>query len=405
MKAQDYYEQLRKKFFDKYFTDYFAAKNKKKLTAYVTGFLPSEILVAMDIFPFYPETYATAACTNNKADELILEAEKRGVSRDLCAFSTCALGSMYTDKGPSGGMPKPDLLIASSYTCGIHVPWWEIMQQYYKVPLFIIDGPVLSADPEPHHIDFFVTQIKAYIAFLKKETGRSLDEDRFFKTLELSNLASEYFDKTLELRKSRPSPISSRQLSKDMFALVTVPGTEETANLYKALYEATLEKHDQGIGVTEKEEFRLIWDNIPIWHDLDLIEYFESKGMVFVYETLFKEYWAKGLDPANPFESMSRKYLTGWTNRRLERKIEIIEQAVKSHNIDGIVVFENKGCRAYSTGQLDVAQSLKEKMGLPNLSLEGNMADPGGHDPIKVRKMVDSFKDVLVSRQKATPPK
>jgi benzoyl-CoA reductase/2-hydroxyglutaryl-CoA dehydratase subunit BcrC/BadD/HgdB len=307
---------------------------------------------------------------------------------------------MYLDKGPFGGMPKPDLLIVSAFTCGIHVPWWEVMAQHYKVPLFIMDGPILSADPEEHHIEFFATQAKKLVSFLEEQTKTSLNEERFFKTIELSDIASGYFNKILELRKTIPCPISSRQLSGEMTHIVTLPGAEETAKFYQEMYEDILENVEKKIGAVPNEEFRLIWDNIPIWHDLALTDYFESHGMVFVYETFFQEYWAKGLDVSKPYESMGKKYLTGWTNRRLERKIEMIEEVVKSYSVDGIVVFENKGCRAYSTGQLDVAAGMKESMGIPSLSIEGNMADPGSHDPNAVRRKVDIFKDVLKDQKR-----
>jgi benzoyl-CoA reductase/2-hydroxyglutaryl-CoA dehydratase subunit BcrC/BadD/HgdB len=398
MKGREYFKKVRKEFSEKYYKELSEARKERKLVAYLTGFLPSEILVAMDILPFYPETYATVVCAYNAANELCQAAEAAGISRDVCAFSTCALGSMYLDKGPLGGMPKPDLLISSSYTCGIHVPWWELMQKHYQVPLFVIDGPVLAADPEPRHIEFFMSQVKKLIMFLEKETQTTLDEDRFLKAIEWSDVASDYFSKILDLRKSIPSPISSRQICGDMFPIVTLPGTEETAQFYRELHEDTLEKVEKKVGVGPEEKFRLIWDNIPIWHDLDLTDYFERQGMIFVYETFFKEYWAKRLDVSKPFESLATKYLTGWTNRRLDRKIEIMEEIVKSYHVDGLVVFENRGCRAYSTGQLDVAKSLKEKRGLPYLAFEGNMADPGGHDPKRVRRMVDTFREILAGR-------
>jgi len=401
MKGRKYFKNLRKEFTKKYYQDLNEAKAKNQLIAYVTGFMPSEILVAMDILPFYPETYATVVCAYDAASELCQGAERAGISRDVCAFSTCALGSMYLDKGPLGGMPGPDLLIGSAYTCGIHAPWWEVMQQHYKVPLLIMDGPILSADPETRHIEFFVTQAKKMISFLEEQTKTHLDKARFLRTIELSDVASEYFSKMLELRKSVPCPISSRQICGDMFPIVTLPGTEETANFYQELYEDTLEKVQMKAGVTSEERYRLIWDNIPIWHDLDLIGYFENLGMVFVYETFFKEYWAKRLDPSKPLESLATKYLTGWTNRRLDRKIEIMEEVVECYHVDGIVVFENRGCRAYSTGQLDVAETLREKRGIPYLSIEGNMADPGGHDPQRVRRMVDSFRDVLSGQKRS----
>ena len=399
MKGREYFKKLRKELAEEYHRNLREAQKEKRVIAYVTGFLPSEILVAMDILPFYPETYATVVCAYNAANELCPAAESAGISRDVCAFSTCALGSMFLDKGPQGGMPKPDLLISSAFTCGIHVPWWEVMERHYQVPHFVMDGPVLCADPEPHHIEFFVSQVKKLIAFLEEQTQSSLGEERFLKAVELSAIASDYFSRILDLRKSVPCPISSRQICGDMFPIVTLPGTEETAQFYKELYEDTVERVKEKIGVGTEEEFRLIWDNIPIWHDLDLIGYFESQGMVFVYETFFKEYWAKRLDVGRPFVSLATKYLTGWTNRRLDRKIEIIEKAIKEYHVDGLVVFENRGCRAYSTGQLDVAMSLKKKAGVPYLAFEGNMADPGGHDPDRVRRMVDTFRTMLVDRK------
>ncbi|MBT4363027.1 MAG: 2-hydroxyacyl-CoA dehydratase, partial [Desulfobacteraceae bacterium] len=251
---------------------------------------------------------------------------------------------------------------------------------------------------EERHIDFYISQTKELISFLEKETGKDFDEDRFEKVVELSSDACEYFHKVIELRKNSPSPVGFRQLFADMFGLVNVTGEQETLDFYKAFYEETLEKKENNIGVAEHEEYRLIWDNLPIYHDMDLFDYFESKGMVFVYETLLKEYFAKGLDKSDPFRGLAKKYLTGWTNRRLDRKIEIVEEAVKEYRVDGIVVFENKGCRGYSTGQLDVAKSLKEKIGIPNMIVEGSMADPGSHDPNKFRSMVDMFHEVLKSQ-------
>jgi benzoyl-CoA reductase/2-hydroxyglutaryl-CoA dehydratase subunit BcrC/BadD/HgdB len=274
------------------------------------------------------------------------------------------------------------------------------MQKHYNVPHFIIDGPVLSADPEPMHIDFFRSELKRLIAFLEEQTKQSMDMDRLEEVTRLSNVASDYFTKILESRKVVPCPISSHQLCGDMFHITTLPGTEETTAFYEELYADISERVEQKIGVVADEQFRLIWDNIPIWHDLALIDYFESQNMVFVYETFFKEYWAKRMIGADPFESLGRKYLTGWTNRRLDRKIEIMSDVVRDYQVDGVVVFENKGCRAYSTGQLDVAESLKETFGIPYLAIEGNMADPGGHDADKVRKMVDNFQEVMRGRSR-----
>jgi benzoyl-CoA reductase/2-hydroxyglutaryl-CoA dehydratase subunit BcrC/BadD/HgdB len=275
------------------------------------------------------------------------------------------------------------------------------MEKHYKVPHFIFDGPVLAADPTPRDIEFFISETKRMISFLEKQTGKSLDPDRLKNAVEQSGIASDYFAKIIDLRKSIPNPISSRQIVGDMYHVTTLPGTEETTQFYKELYEDTLEKTEKKTGIEHDEKFRLIWDNIPIWHDLELIEYFEERGMIFVYETYFTEYWAKSFLTDDIYESMALKYLTGWTNRRLDRKIEIMKNIVRDYHVDGIVVFENKGCRAYSTGQLDVAASLNAEFGIPYLTITGNMADPGGHDAEGVRHKVESFQELLESGSSA----
>lgn len=401
MKGQAYFKNLRKEFREDYNKQLKDTSPNRKPIASITGFMPSEVFVAMDIIPFYPETYATMACAFRAADELCIGAENAGISRDACAFSTVALGSMHTGKGPYGGVPKPDLLLSSAYTCGIHVPWWEVMEDFYKVPHFIMDGPVLAGDPTKQDIAFFVAETKRLISFLEEQMGRKLDMDRFKKCVELSGAASAYFADIIELRKKRPNPISTRQIVGDMYHITTLPGTEETTQFYKELYEDTLEKAEKKLGVGYEEKFRLVWDNIPIWHDLDLIEYFEQRGMIFVYETYFTAYWAKKFMTDDIFESLALKYLTSWTNTRLPHKIRIMRDVVRDFQIDGIAVFENKGCRAYSTGQLDVAATLNDEFGIPYLAMTGNMADPGGHDAEGIRHKVDAFKELLESHAAA----
>ena len=70
MKGREYFKQKRIDFTKRYYRELAESKESGKLIAYVTGFLPSEVLVAMDILPYYPETFATIACAFNAADEL-----------------------------------------------------------------------------------------------------------------------------------------------------------------------------------------------------------------------------------------------------------------------------------------------------------------------------------------------
>ena len=81
MKGREYFKNWRKDFNKRYYYDMHNAKSMGKKVAYITGFMPSEIFVAMDILPFYPESYATIACASGEADELCRATEKEGISQ------------------------------------------------------------------------------------------------------------------------------------------------------------------------------------------------------------------------------------------------------------------------------------------------------------------------------------
>ena len=60
---------------------------------------------------------------------------------------------------------------------------------------------------------------------------------------------------------------------------------QDAADFYKAYYEFYLDQIKQGVTPAKGgERYRLIWNGIPIWHHLQLIDYFEKKGANFVWE-------------------------------------------------------------------------------------------------------------------------
>ena len=85
---------------------------KKVVYTFVPGNL-SELILAFDMLPVYPEINALQSGMRKKSGTFIKEAEKIGHSEDVCTYVKCDIGMMLKGNiGPTGEkIPPPDLLL------------------------------------------------------------------------------------------------------------------------------------------------------------------------------------------------------------------------------------------------------------------------------------------------------
>ena len=125
----------------KYFSKYAKGKLPEKKVAWVTAFTPVEILEALDMVYYYPESYAAVIAASNQEQLLLEKSEDICLSRDCCSYSCCIQGCLELEAGPRGVPPKPDILIATNNQCNTLPNWWNLIAEKYKVPLIVIDYP------------------------------------------------------------------------------------------------------------------------------------------------------------------------------------------------------------------------------------------------------------------------
>ena len=208
----------------------------------------------------------------------------------------------------------------------------------------------------------------------------------------------------MELRRHRPSPTSFRALAGQVLPLVIALGERDTADFYEALYHQCLEDVKEGKTPAQGgEKYRLIWNGIPIWHHLQLINYFEEKGASFVWEPYTSLNWGNKtstgrLDLDRPFHTLAEKYTNVYTNKPIATRFEYFDQAIRNYAVDGVVMFSNRSCRPQSIGQQELIQLIQERHGLPVLIFEGDQADPEGFSWDDARMRVDGFIEILEGR-------
>jgi benzoyl-CoA reductase/2-hydroxyglutaryl-CoA dehydratase subunit BcrC/BadD/HgdB len=368
--------------------------------------IPHEVMHTMGVFPIYPESLAAISSGIGKAEPFFDEARGRGLSNAICSYTRSGLGICWTGRTAFGPIPRPALAVTDVNMCCLHATWWAYLEDHFALPTFYMDMPVTDDPGAPEYIDYYEGQIRDMVAFVEGNTSCRLDMDRLREALADSDRAGHYWKKMMDLRRHRPSPMSFRALAGQVLPLVIALGERDTADFYEALHHRYAEDAREGKTPAQGgEKYRLIWNGIPIWHHLQLINYFEDKGANFVWEPYTSLNWGNKtstgrLDLDRPFHTLAEKYTNVYTNKPIARRFEYFDQAIRDYGVDGIVMFSNRSCRPQSIGQQELIQLIQARHGLPVLIFEGDQADPEGFSWADARMRVDGFIEILEGRRR-----
>ncbi|MGQ9460418.1 MAG: 2-hydroxyacyl-CoA dehydratase subunit D [Candidatus Bathyarchaeaceae archaeon] len=360
---------------------------------------PSEILYAMGIQPLFPENYACVVTVMRAARNMFDLSEAYGLSRDLCSYSRCVMGSILGSEAPFGGMEKPDILLSTKNVCVVYMKWWELMAHTLNCPIYVIDCPAITEKIEDYHVKYVDNQLRSLVSELEKITGTSLDEEKLKEAVKLSDRAAELWRKVIEQRRAKPCPMGVTDSSAAMFPMVASAGTQEAVEYYERLLDEVSGRVKEGVGALEEEKFRLLLSGIPYWHHLRMFNYLEDKyGAVFVHELYTATWGIASLNHTKPFESLAYKMLLNPTNMPINWGEKWIAGLVKDFDVDGIVLLSSRSCKATSIGNLTIQKILREEYGIPSLVLEADHTDDRVYSEAEVIARLDAFMEMLGAR-------
>ncbi|MGD8565416.1 MAG: 2-hydroxyacyl-CoA dehydratase family protein [Candidatus Bathyarchaeota archaeon] len=384
----------------KFYEDAHQAKSSGKPVAWVASTFPVEMLLAMDVFPVWPENYASICAAKRVSVNLCETAEGKGFSKDICSYARCVIGSLYKKEGlPEKGLPYPDFLVASTGACDTHFKWFQFVSRCFNVPLFLLDAPYnINGEDSDHldkaHVKSYVAQLERLILFLENQTGSEFNSKKLRETLVLSNHTSQLWEEIQHYRKNVPAPMDARDAFSAVFFMLSIPGTQAAVNFYRQLRDEVKERVENKIGVIENEKYRLIWDNLPFWFNLRFFEYLNGLGAVVVAET-FSHVWMGRLDPLRPFKSLAGKYLPNFANCGVNRKINLIQELVTEFKANGVILPTNWGCRMMSIGETIVKDIIQKKLCIPSLILDADSSDWRNYNEAQIKKNVEVFLHLL----------
>jgi benzoyl-CoA reductase/2-hydroxyglutaryl-CoA dehydratase subunit BcrC/BadD/HgdB len=373
-----------------------------KKVAWITSGGPVEPLYAMGVLPFYPENYGAMCGASRTSVPLCEAAEHEGYSRDLCSYVRTDIGSNLTGTGPLGVLPKPAFLVCCNNICGTVIKWYEIQARALNVPLFFLDTPFVHDEIDDHTLRYVVKQMEDYIAFLEQQLKRPFSEKRFYRVGDRSLEAVGLWREIIELSKNRPAPFPAFDAFIHMAPIVTLRGTRWAVRYYRKLKREIEQRVESGIGAYDREEIRLIWDNIPIWYDIrKLSKILASQGAVLVGDTYTSAWAHDQMDGAPSLEGFARLHATIHLNLGLEYKIKKMIELVEGYGAHGFIMHSNRSCKSYSIGQFDIKREVTKATGKPGLIIEADHTDSRSYAPKQVEKQIGVFLDIIRGKTQA----
>ncbi len=365
-----------------------------------------EIFYAMDLQPVFPENWSPVCAAFGLTPRNFEVAEAMGYSRDLCGYLRNIIGYVngpIEDRdGPLGGLPEPDIILSPGGGCIPVMKIFHALERRFKdAKVLKLDLPQVAIEEiKPHHLQYAVSEVRRLIDFLEKETGRKLDYARLKKAVELSDKACALWDEIMTYRQYTPTPFSAAEMG-IMFVMVTRQGTQIAVDFLEKVLDEIRQKAESGNGVIEDEQIRLFWDNIPLWYNMGIFNYFEKMNGVVVAET-YSAAWSLRLDTGNPIEALALKSLKSYplvSCVSIEKRQEMVLKACRDYAIDGVILHQNRSCVPITLGQMDIKRKLEEELGIPSVVINADHMDERNFSVAQFQTRADAFLEMLKAKK------
>lgn len=389
---------------------------KKVVYTFVPGNI-SELILAFDMLPVYPEINALQSGMRKKSEKFIQDAERIGHSEDVCTYVKCDIGMMINGNiGPTGEkIPPPDLLLLSYTGCFTFMKWFENLKRLYPgVPVAMLHTPYQEAKKiTPEMTQYMVKQLKEeVIPKMEQVSGVKYDEEKLKNILRNSSKVEDAILRIFDTTKNVPSPIDAYFAGVYYIGPINsgFRGTADAVNYYEELYSEIMERVRLGLGpITpegemEKERFRLVVEGPPNWtHFREFWKLFYDFGAVIVASSYTKVGGVYDMgfrvNPDRPLESLADYCMNCYTNLNLEQRIDLLSQCITDYKADGFLVNSIKSCNSFSAGQLMIMKELERKLEIPVGLIESDLVDPRYFSYSNIKNRLESFFQMLDQRK------
>ncbi|MBI2877348.1 MAG: 2-hydroxyacyl-CoA dehydratase [Candidatus Tectomicrobia bacterium] len=370
-----------------------AREEGKHLVAHTTQ-LPVEIFYAMDVVPFFIETYCLFLNFFEDCQEFLAIAAEHGIPSEICSVHRVTDAMAMT-----GTFLHSDSFVFSNLVCDNTPKGGESMAQLLKAPAYCLDRPYRLTEP---HMAYWKEELEGLVSFLEEQTGRKMDYDRLQETVRLSYRATELCQEINELRQVVPCPLPAEGFFEQAAVYWLLAGRPEAVHFFEQLRDELKERVSQGIGAVPKERFRIIYPFVAPFWDMELMEVMEQKYGAVTTMDLLGHWRGRGewfTDPSDPLGNLARKssvfpgsfHLHG----PMEEYVEDIVRVGREYRADGAIYFAHIGCRQGCAAIRAIRDELQSQLNIPMAVIDCDLIDKAFTSRKEVMDKLDGFFEML----------
>ena len=347
--------------------------------AMVSLFVPCEMLQVAGLHPYSCEGFG-CFLSGTQAERMFLQhAENEGLPETFCSYHKVFIGA-----AEKGLMPRPRFIINTTLACDANMLTFRRLAEYYGVEQYVLDIPY---GQDEDAVTYVAEQLRGMKAFIEKQTGEKIDENRLKKAVERSQRSMDNYNRYMTLRAEKQIMETVTDHMYEAFALHNLLGTEKTEDF-------TIECLKEVKAAPAAAGKRLVWmHTIPYWvHPLrDVLDYSTAVQVVgcdMCFEGLLKA------DTEDPYRAMAQRVVYSAFNGPVQRRIDRGIEAARQTRADGVIWFCHWGCK-HTLGGAQLAKQKFEEAGFPCLILDGDGCDRshGGEGQMATR--VEAFIEML----------
>jgi len=387
--------------------------NEGAFVVWIAIVVPAELFSGFENVVYgVPESHAAMSAGKGVGPLQCQKAEEMGYSTDLCSYARIDLGTAF-DGGkdsPTFGLPKPHLLVSDNNNCSLLVKWFDVYHRTWGIPHFILDVPFCYEPQTARDLDYIALQYRDLIRTIETLSGQKFNIDRVREALEHTKDALTNWKRFLKTAASRPAGLTVFDSFVQMAPFLTSRGTKALAEHYRLLADETEGNIAQGIFPVPNEKYRLLWDNIAPWHQLNkmssrlasLNANLIAASYTYCMGSLEGEFDLYPYDGGDPLTYLARTQNFSICPHGLELRYRAMKQAIATLGIDGVVFASNRSCKVYSLMQMDMLKRVTERLDVPSVMIDVDHADVRKYSEESTFTRIEALLELIDARRKNT---
>ncbi|HEY1972499.1 MAG TPA: 2-hydroxyacyl-CoA dehydratase family protein [Pseudonocardia sp.] len=393
-----------------YWDRIFTARERGEKVVWYNGSAVNPIFQAAGLAWCHGEAFSARLAAQHLEGAAQLAGQEYGYVGELCSYARthlgCAVLSHKRTAGSATGtgvvglpareelaskLPTPDFFVNAYAGCSTGQQWDDISFRVFgkEVPVFNVSMPYLwSNRPGEGYMvgeeweragRYVRDQLRELIRFIEEMTGEPFDWDAYRQNMAYLKRASELRREAMALCRLTPAPATFWDWIANVAHINFLPASQELVDFFAAVKAEIEQRVAEGLGALRTERYRLYFDGFMNWNKLGFLAKKFAAHDVAVVAGRYNEhaFWQEPqlIDVDDPLLGQAQNHLLCPMNHATRTIEHLVLRDCENYNVDGIVFHSTRTCRAFTNPQRLVAKAAQQKMGLPSIFFEGDIAD------------------------------